>query len=374
MSDEKKSANTGTNTRWWESYLVRYFSGAIVGAICLTAILLYVDWRLYEGEHIKFLALDKGLPATAVVIALIASGLVYSYIISAPITVIHFGRSGRSPLEQHVRYFWFGWVIALGAMQFIVGAGSHFISSWAWAGWISLLLVCLCYLIISQGVNKTPRREKGSRRAQRQKESRRNAWRSLAWAGLVLFFLVAVDRLLGLQGRPAVIALLAFALPTMFVGVMQYVTLWRVFQTERAVHRFYRVLSRARLMENSKDIRETYTHLREHSNATFIVLLELCFSAFVIFLVELYAGQSGVSKTVGAGGGIERMVIAVFLLIAFWMVPNLFMWSRANQIERDFARRPKLYSSNGITAMRQNAKSPAEPIEAVAPTTNSPSI
>lgn len=359
MSDEKKSGSNGANTRWWESYLVRYFSGAIVGAICLAAILLYADWRLYAGAHTNFTALDKGPPGTAVALALIACGLVYSYIISAPITVIHFGRSGRSPLEQHVRYFWFGWVIALAGMHLLVASGKG-TDPFAWALWALVLLVCLCYLIVSHYAGRVKRLKEvcppEGRRVKRQRETRQNALRSLAWAGLLLFCLVAADHGLGLEGRPAVLALLAFALPTLFVGVMQYVTLWRVFRTERAVHRFYRSLTRARNMDGSKDIRETYTHLREHSNATFIVLLELCFSAFVIFLVELYAGPSGSSQTVSSGIGSERMVSAVLLLIAFWMTPNLFMWSRANQIERDFARRPKLYSASSATAPERKSR------------------
>lgn len=360
MSDDKKTGSSGANTRWWESYLVRYFSGAIVGAICLAAILIYADWRLYEGSHTNLTALDKGPPGTAVALALIACGLVYSYIISAPITVIHFGRSGRSSLEQHVRYFWFGWVLALAGMHLLIASGNGRIDPSAWALWVLLLLVCLGYLIVSHYAMLVPRRKVDSkpegRRVKRQRETRQNAWRSLAWAGLILVFLMGVDNGLGLQGRPAVLALLAFALPTLFVGVMQYVTLWRIFRTERAVHRFYRSLSRARNMEGSKDIRETYTHLREHSNATFIVLLELCFSAFVIFLVELYAGSAGAIQTADSGYGNERIVSAVLLLIAFWMTPNLFMWSRANQIERDFKRRPKLYSSSDANAAQRKSR------------------
>jgi hypothetical protein len=354
MSDDKKSESTGTNTRWWESYLVRYFSGAIVGAICLAVILLYAYWRLYGGVHTKLPEPSKDFPLAFVTLALMACGLVYSYIISAPITVIHFGRSGRSPIEQHVRYFWFGWVLSLGVVQLSGATGDRLFQSSAWGGWMLILLVCVVYLIVSHHINKTPRaRMVGStksRRLKRSQDSRRNALRSVAWAGLLLVFLVTAGCVLGIQKRPMAMSLLAFALPTLFVGVMQYVTLWRILHSERAVHRFYRRLSKARNMANSKDIRETYTHLREHSNATFIVLLELCFSAFLILLIELYAAESRYVPPIGSDLEIWRIVSLTLSLIAFWMTPNLFMWSRANQIELDFASRPTLYSSNPTAA------------------------
>lgn len=360
MSDDKKSGNSGANTRWWESYLVRYFSGAIVGAMCLAVILLYADWRLYGGAHTKLPEPSKDFPLAFLTLALIASGLVYSYIISAPITVIHFGRSGRSPIEQNVRYFWFGWVLSLGVVQLSGATGDRLFQSSAWGGWMLMSLVCVGYLIVSHHINKTPRaRMDGpaeSRRLKRSQDSRRNAWRSVAWAGLLLVFLVTASSVLGIQQSPMAMSLLAFALPTLFVGVMQYVTLWRVLHTERTVHRFYRRLSRARNMENSKDIRETYTHLREHSNATFIVLLELCFSAFLILLIELYAGQSGNVSPGSSGLEVWRIVSFALSLIAFWMAPNLFMWSRANQIERDFALRPTLYSSNSTAPTGRKSK------------------
>ena len=360
MSEEKKSGNTGANTRWWESYLVRYFSGAVVGAICLAVILLYADWRLYGTAHTKLPEPGKDFPLAFMTLALLASGLVYSYIISAPITVIHFGRSGRSTVEQHVRYFWFGWVLSLGLVQLSGATGDRLFQSSAWVWWMLVLLVCVGYLVVSHHINRTPRDRIGgpgeSRRLKRRRDSRQNAWRSIAWAGLLLAFLVTAGCVLGIQQRPMAMSLLAFALPTMFVGVMQYVTLWRVLHTERIVHRFYRRLSRARNMENSKDIRETYTHLREHSNATFIVLLELCFSAFLILLIEIYADQSGNLPNIGEGLEIWRIVSFALSLIAFWMAPNLFMWSRANQIERDFARRPNLYSSNSTASIDRKPK------------------
>lgn len=100
-----------------------------MGAICLAVILLYADWRLYGGAHTKLPDPGKDFPLAFMTLALIASGLVYSYIISAPITVIHFGRSGRSTVEQHVRYFWFGWVLSLGVVQLSGATGDRLFQS-----------------------------------------------------------------------------------------------------------------------------------------------------------------------------------------------------------------------------------------------------
>lgn len=348
MSDDKKSGSSGPNTRWWESYLVRYFSGAVVGAICLSAILLYLDFRLYGGEHTTKPLDDKALPAAAIAFLLIAGGLMYSYIISAPITVIHFGRYWRSKMEQHVRYFWLGWVITLIGLNILMASGVLSAAPDLLCAWVGLAIIAVSYLVCSSlGVG--PRRPQNarpkSRRAQRREESQLDAKRSIGWAILLTAIVMVATKLLGLQGRPAVVALLAFSLPTVFVGCMQYVTLFRIFRTERCVHRFYRVLTRARRLEGSKDIRETYTHLREHSNATFIVLLELCFSAFIVFCIEAYVGRgqniSGAAPSRIMG---EGLVLTVLMLTAMWMTPNLFMWSRANQLERDFSKRPRLYA------------------------------
>lgn len=387
MSDEKKSTNTGANTRWWESYLVRYFSGAIVGAICLMTILLYADWRLYDSAHISLLTSKQALPVPAptglvnaapsassqslsvsvLAFVLIAGGLVYSYIISAPITVIHYGRSWKSAFEQHVRYFWLGWVLTLFALQVISMTVGVPVMASSLVIWVMLLMVSLAYLLVSSEPNacRGALDSQGAavpqgRRAQRSKEAWRNGLSAIAWGGLLLALVMLASRSLGLQGRPAVVSLMAFALPTLFVGGMQYVTLFRIFETEIALHRFYRKLTRARTLENSRDVRETYTHLREHSNATFIVLLELCFSAFLIFCIEVFAGHSAGGNSPGANGVVsESMVNAVLLLIAFWMVPNLFMWSRANRLEEDFAKRPLLY------AARAKSELDAEPVKRV---------
>lgn len=374
MSEEKKSTNTGANTRWWESYLVRYFSGAIVGAICLLTIMLYADWRLYDSAHISLLnskqamathtatgpliaapsASSQSLSMSVLAFVLVAGGLVYSYIISAPITVIHYGRSGKSWLERHVRYFWLGWVLSLLTLQVISIAIGVSVIARCWVIWATLLVVSFAYLLAFSEPTKclgTLDSQKGSvplgRKAKRSIEASRNRLSAIAWGCLLFALVLLVSRILNFHGRPAVVSLMAFSLPTLFVGGMQYVTLFRIFETETALHRFYRLLTRARTLENSKDVRETYTHLREHSNATFIVLLELCFSAFLIFCIEVFATRLGDGHSASSSGGVsESMVSAVLFLIAFWMVPNLFMWSRANKLEEDFAKRPLLYAAS----------------------------
>ncbi len=277
----------------------------------------------------------------------------YSYIISAPITVIHFGRSGRSGLERHVRYFWLGWVLTLFALQLIPVTVGLPVSTGSLVIFLMLSTVSLIYLIASSKYERfrgalcsQGRAVPGRRKTQRSKEAWRNRLSPIAWSCLLLSMVMLASRSLGLQGRPAVVSLMTFALPTLFVGGMQYVTLFRIFETEIALHRFYRLLTRARTLENSGDVRETYTHLREHSNAIFIVLLELCFSAFLILCIEVFAGHSAGGNSLGTSGVVsDGMVNAVLLLIAFWMVPNLFMWSRANELEKDFANRPLLYAA-----------------------------
>lgn len=346
MSEAKKPENSGANTRWWESYLVRYFSGAVVGAICLATILMYADSKIDGSLHFSLPKIDGNFPISAVALALISGGLVYSYIISSPITVVHFGRSGRSALEQHVRYLWLGWVVALLSLQLMLMFGIEPASRSVLAVTVLLEITCIFYLIFENFLKLKMARSRGflpvSRKTKRKREACKNGLRSIAFGVFLLSSVIITGHLFNFQDRSIMLSLLVFSLPALFVGFMQYATLFRIFSTEMALHRFYRLLSRARSMENSKDIRETYTHLREHSNSTFIVLLELCFSAFLLFLVDLYAGGA---KTGGSEIKIESIANAVLFLVAFWMVPNLFMWSRANQLERDFSKRPMLYAS-----------------------------
>ncbi len=344
MSEEKKAGPSGTNTRWWESYLVRYFSGTVVGAVCLTVMFWYVAIQVHKTPRTHDLLDGRDIPTTALAALLFTGGLMYSYIISTPITVIHFGRYGRSSIERQIRYFWLGWVITLLTQNLLFMSG---LTQWATDA-ISFLTIlpitAFLYLYFDKSASEALdyRGIKISRRIKRIRRLRRDLLNAIAWAALLIYAVTVITKLLCLQGRPTVIALLTFSLPAVFVGAMQYVTLFRIFSSERSSHRFYRVLTRARRRDGSRDIRETYTHLREHSNATFIVLLELCVSTFVLFFMEVSSSES--NGPLASSPINERSILGILTLIAAWMTPNLFIWSRSNQLERDFAKHPNLYT------------------------------
>jgi len=77
------------NSRWWETYLVRYITGAVVGAVIVYQILLVSDISLASHPFPKWFELK-----TETLILLGAIGFAYCYIASAPITFLHAIRVG----------------------------------------------------------------------------------------------------------------------------------------------------------------------------------------------------------------------------------------------------------------------------------------
>lgn len=143
MSDSEKKGEPANN-RWWESYLVRYFLGFIVGAFCVVVL----AW--------KFGLVAKWLEATAVVqgqgkeptkpdwsyisFAVALLGLGYCYLASTPITVLHAARYGRGGISSLSRYFWFGWGMTL--MVSMVSLGRF--SAFSWEPTISGIVFAIC--------------------------------------------------------------------------------------------------------------------------------------------------------------------------------------------------------------------------------------
>ena len=152
MSDNS-TANLEKNNRWWESYLVRYFSGSIVGAICTAFIYQFSVWRLSGFSQFQFLKEFKTLNSdseTIKIILFLVIGLVYAYLVSSPITVIHYGRAWRSNLEKHVRYMWLGWVLI---MLFLTFSYAFFdLTNWIGFSCLWVILILISLYILSQNL------------------------------------------------------------------------------------------------------------------------------------------------------------------------------------------------------------------------------
>lgn len=118
MSDSEKSKDT---SRWWEYYTVRYFVGTIVGA---GAMLMFNEYSASPLKEKLFPAISSFKDAEIHhLLVLLALGLAYCYIASAPILTIH-------ALRGEIRF----------------GAKRCF--SWAtlwFAGVFSALLIATCF-------------------------------------------------------------------------------------------------------------------------------------------------------------------------------------------------------------------------------------
>src|SRR5690606_27487097 len=87
----------GTGQRWWEFYFVRYAMGSIIGAM-IVFLLFRANPYL---TPLLFGVQDKPLEPQSLTL-LLAYGLVFCYISSAPILVMHAARFRLSP-EASIR-------------------------------------------------------------------------------------------------------------------------------------------------------------------------------------------------------------------------------------------------------------------------------
>lgn len=337
---EKAQTNTeAQNTRWWESYLVRYFLGFIVGIVAI--FVLALEFGIFEKTAswlttAGFAAGNKFELATFVApIALL--GLGFCYLVSTPITVLHAGRYRRGFFDAHTRYFWFGWAMALLASPLLANillpnrgltlVGLLFFI--AYGMWL--------YLAWSSDTPSEVPDRKGS-----IDELNYEVPRPLGY-GILVSTLIMAGITVGMAAftfffdRPtakSTYLLLVFGTPVLWIGFVQYAVLYRLLSDQGLSERFYAHLFDARRQTNAKDVRDTYTHLREHSNSIFIVLLELCVVAFIIGAARLSN-----SSTLGH----QDFSVSVLAGVGVWVLPTVFMWSRANAMERFFAKNPDIF-------------------------------
>jgi hypothetical protein len=118
--------------------------------------------------------------------------------------------------------------------------------------------------------------------------------------------------------------------------VSQYFTLAHLWLDETHYVCFTRKLAVAR--KGAFELRETYTHLREHSNAVFIVVIELCLLALILGILRPYSGD--LVKLEGARSATGMPLSTAIALVVMWLVPTIFMWARANRLERSLVLGP----------------------------------
>lgn len=311
------------NTRWWESYAVRYFIGFIVGTFCVAVLIKQLHLSPILNE---FLARGKDEDGSPLFL-LAALGLGYCYVASTPISVLHFGRYCHGRLDGLARYFWFGW---LGVVVFFTLFGTTSLGSdpkneWAW-GVSGLIGTVILTLVPSQKINKYTLGQCHVICCVFLRSIFMGLFiRGVAGIvfGVVMPQMTASSKIMWLLGTPV-----------FWIGISQYFVLFRLFTEQDKINDFYTKLFRARRQKNAKDVRDTYSHLREHSNSMFIVVVEL---AILSCLLALHASNLPVSE---ASLTMENYYKWVFLGLAFWMLPTVFLWGRANAFEKAFANNP----------------------------------
>ncbi|MBR7793948.1 hypothetical protein KDM87_15250 [Undibacterium sp. FT147W] len=326
-SSAKNETAEVPSTRWWESYLVRYFIGFIVGCTCIVVFGLQTGTFDRLINHLSTTNASNGKPDWSAITALVAIlGLGFCYIASTPITVLHAGRYRKGWLDGHSRHFWFAW-ISLCIIVLAFG-GIKIIGNRPTCEWLAVAFSCvLMFATLIKNDNPI------------EKTHPRLVFPLFTFIWL-LFFWGAVGRIFGYLGQglsESAQRWWILSMPAFWILVGQYTVLYRLLHEKEAFFSFYAKLFKARRMKNARDVRDTYTHLREHSNSVFIVVIELALLALFMAI------SSSISSNKGKIIPNESLGALVVFGLVVWMVPTVFMWARANSLEVEFSDNPKSY-------------------------------
>lgn len=348
----EKTENSSSNNRWWESYLVRYFLGFIVGSICVAIIARFSE--LIPGSvslmHNAQQAVDteSKYGVTTIIISVALLGLAYCYVASTPITVLHAGRYSRGLADRLSRFFWFGWVSTL---CFLIAIPSFATYQFSGARYIYTTAFLLSIIAITIYSRKTFGEKKASATVpvdiqnNVQENPSSSEYKNIDYWLVVGFFVVIlslskiIPLWLGVQPKISDVRLMAMGAPVIWIGIVQYFVLIKILQNPKANYDFYKKLFAARKQSGAKDVRDTYSHLREHSNAIFIVAIEISMLSLMLGGIGLERAANIVYESPLDG--------ATFWLCALgiWIVPTIFMWSRANAMEKYFSENPDEFNT-----------------------------
>lgn len=324
MTDKSKdqSPPESMNTRWWESYLVRYFIGFIVGAGCVATIASQFA-TVQSLSNLVSVSKDGKPDWSVIFLTLSLAGLGYCYLASTPITVLHAGRYGRGSIDGQSRYFWLSWILVL-----LISSVPGFTSRCVPPAVGVLVVICFLALIVycHSSFSKTDNK---------LSQKKRLLCYAVLWFCLLLFIVLSINFFLPLKTSKWVLPVLILGFPIIWIGLVQYAVLWRLLFEQQQVEDFYKKLFYARRQPNARDVRDTYTHLREHSNSVFIVLVEVCLLALIFSLIKIQTIIQG-NAAIDLASFLQLLGVGV----AVWVLPTVFMWSRANAMESSFSDDP----------------------------------
>lgn len=296
--------------RWWEGYLVRYLIGTPVGGLCVLAISYKVleaapNYAIYHQNVTE--ALNQGgvsiSATTAIVFAVLA--LVYCYVASAPISIIHATRMFRQKDN---------WFNSLPRYSYLL---------------VFIVLVGLvAMLLVLDQRTGTPERT-----------------RPVAY---LIVFVISLTALWTVFAQVLCIMRLhldAHPESVIYRRLCLLVTKLRTeelpIEERNQFVRFYTQLATER--EGAAGLRESYTHLREHANSVFIAIFEISLAALIYFVLDRTPKDLVVR------------IVAVAAVFFVWLLPNVFLWSQANRLERSLVKSLPPYGTDQLPIQNRDA-------------------
>lgn len=262
-------------SRWWEFYFVRYAIGTLVGM----AIINFAGRINSDLKNILFFGIDQKENFFAGASLQVAYGLLFCYVASIPILVMH---AARFSLPKGV------------AGRFTPA----FLRSENWSAknmWVAFLLAVIVSLYSIQ---------------------------IILWALKFLIDNIRNEEFLTFS----LIALIAI------IFLIEYACVFSFFIRREKIYEGMKALSRARAKNMNKGgLIDSYKHLREHGNSILIVILEIVLGAVLLGLLYLITNDIKESEKMITFAGWS---ISILL---FWMLPGAAVWLLATWVERRFA-------------------------------------
>ncbi|WP_139826109.1 hypothetical protein [Derxia lacustris] len=340
--EKKDQSAEPANTRWWESYLVRYFIGFVCACACIIA--LSFKFGLLEAAHSIIAPTASNLKPdwSALVILGSALSVGFCYIASSPITVLHAGRYRKGRVDQHSRNFWLAWT-PIAAISVFLNIEWDFEAS-EWLSWcVAIFILCILFSPASPSDRAKLSQHTGINARENFITRNPRSWFAAQW----LCWLIGLIGFIRYMANFEIIHITRqtfnwwiLSLPVAWIGIAQYAVLFRVLFEQDQINIFYQQLFNSRRQAHARDIRDTYTHLREHSNSVFIVVVEIAIFSWVNALYDSM-NYNWHSQSEFPTDLLQHLLGGLFI----WMVPTVFLWSRANAMERAFAENPELFLS-----------------------------